>query len=143
MLKKNLLAISVVGLFSIILFCIETLAFEYKDPEGIYVPTDGVYMVHEDPNGPLINFVDITKNYDGTYDVWIGESYKGAPQDTVSSILPNIPFAVIDEYKDYVDALLVTYDGFDTLCVSDNYGNNQKIYYRINDDIRNHINFSF
>ncbi|MBP3804989.1 MAG: hypothetical protein J6I76_14085, partial [Oribacterium sp.] len=84
MLKKNSLALSIVTIFFIIFLSFGAMASDFKDAEGTYVPVEGVYMVYDDPNGPIINYVDISKFENGNYEVYIGESYKGAPVDTVT-----------------------------------------------------------
>ncbi|OON85728.1 hypothetical protein BXO88_10740 [Oribacterium sp. C9] len=141
MLKKKSLAITVIAIVSIILFSFGSMAYEYKEPEGTYVPAEGVYMVYDDPNGPIINYVDISKFENGNYEVYIGESYKGAPVDTVSSIIPFTPCTIVGEYKGGLTIRYLLFDGFDTVYVSDEFGNIMGTYFRIYDDVRNHINY--
>lgn len=112
-----------------------------KDPVGTYVGDDGVTMIF-DENGPLLGYLTISKNYYGTYDVWIGESYKGAPCGTVNSIYANTPFYFTSEYKGYVSTRTLIFDGNDTITVADEY-QNVSVYHRITDDIKNHINYGY
>lgn len=113
-----------------------------KDPVGIYVEDDGVTMVY-DENGPLIGYVEIAKNEYGTYDVDIVESYKGAPYGTVDSIYANIPFYLVSEYKGYISTHTLLFDGYDTISVACGEDQKMTVYHRINDDIRNHINYNY
>lgn len=113
-----------------------------KDPVGIYVEDDGVTMVY-DENGPLIGYVEIAKNEYGTYDVDIVESYKGAPYGTVDSIYANIPFYLVSEYKGYISTHTLLFDGYDTISVACEEDQKMTVYHRINDDIRNHINYNY
>ena len=113
-----------------------------KDPVGIYVEDDGVTMVY-DENGPLIGYVEIAKNEYGTYDIDIVESYKGAPYGTVDSIYANIPFYLVSEYKGYISTHTLLFDGYDTISVACKEDQKMTVYHRINDDIRNHINYNY
>ena len=113
-----------------------------KDPAGTYVEDDGVIMILGDEDGPLIGYVEISKNDNGTFDVYIAESYKGAPYGTVNSIYANIPFYITHQYKSFVDTRALIFDGYDTITVSDE-SNNVTVFHRINDDIKNHINYSY
>ncbi|MBE6004112.1 MAG: hypothetical protein E7232_08545 [Lachnospiraceae bacterium] len=142
MLKKNSLALSIVAIFFIIFLSFGAMALDFKDAEGTYVPVEGVYMVYDDPNGPIINYVDISKFENGNYEVYIGESYKGAPVDTVTSIIPYTPCTIIGEYKGGLTTRYLLFDGFDTVYVYDEYCNIMGTYFRIYDDVRNHINYN-
>ena len=115
---------------------------EIKDPVGIYVEDDGVTMVY-DENGPLIGYVEIAKNEYGTYDIDIVESYKGAPYGTVDSIYANIPFYLVSEYKGYISTHTLLFDGYNTISVACEEDQKMTVYHRINDDIRNHINYNY
>ena len=111
-----------------------------KDPLGIYVEDDGLTMVY-DENGPLLGYVKISTNEHNTYDVLITESYKGAPDGTVSSIYANVPFYLTSEYKGSISTHAMLFDGYDTITVVDEY-QNVTVYHRITDDIKNHINYN-
>ena len=111
------------------------------DPVGIYVCDNGVGMVY-DENGPLIGYVEISKNEYGTYDVDIKESYKGAPYGTVSAIYANIPFYIYHQYKGPINTYALLFDGYDTITVASEF-NEVTVYHRITDDIKNHINYNF
>lgn len=62
--------------------------------------------------------------------------------DTVSSITPYVPCTVVGEYKGSFTIRYLAFDGFDTVYVTDESGNIMGTYYRIYDDVRNHINYS-
>ena len=113
-----------------------------NDPVGIYVGEDGVYMLDGTEDGILLNYVDISKTEDGSYEIWIGESYKGAPYGFVKSIYANTPFSITSEYKGYVSTRTLIFDGVNTITVTDEYQNTD-VYHRINDDIKNHINYNY
>ena len=99
-------------------------------------------MLDGTEDGILLNYVDISKTEDGSYEIWIGESYKGAPYGFVKSIYANTPFSITSEYKGYVSTRTLIFDGVDTITVTDEY-QNIEVYHRINDDIKNHINYNY
>ena len=113
---------------------------ETKDPVGTYIRDDGVTMIY-DEDGPLIGYVEISKNNYGSYDIDIVQSYKGPPYGTVNFIYANIPFYITHQYKNNISTYTLLFDGYDTITVADE-DQNTTVYHRINDNIKNHINYN-
>ena len=108
----------------------------------IYVEDDGVIMILGDEDGPLIGYVEISKNDYGSYDVDIAESYKGAPYGTVNSIYANIPFYITHQYKNNISTYTLLFDGYDTITVAHE-NQDVTVYHRITDNLKNHINYNY